>query len=477
MRPPDIDDFPLDEGEARRVLLVQSVEAIREHPLWSAEDRRWAGRAASQALGDDAPRARWLAERARLALQRLAPRDAALRRVHDEPLWRPRWPALALAAGALVGLMSDALLAGPYFNLLSPTFFALLAWNLALYAGLAWQRLRRGDASPGPLRRGVARGLQRWLRRVARGPLSPATHAALADFALRWTAASRPLTAARAALLLHLAGAALALGLVAGMYARALVFDYRAGWATTLLDAGVVHALLAAVFAPAHMVSGLALPDTAGIAALRVTPALPASASAAPWLHLMAITLGLVVLLPRSILAALAARRAAALERAFPLALDGAGLERLRPAGTARRALRVLPHAAAPAAEAAERLARWLAQALGDGVAVTIAEPVPYGGEEGAGAAPDGPTLVLCDLAATPEDEVHGRLLRAVGGHAPLLLDATGFVRRFGSGARLGQRRAAWQALADALDVPLVVVDLERPDAADAEALRAALER
>ena len=476
MRPPDIDDSPLDEGDARRVLLVRCVEAARESPLWTAEDRRWAGRAASQALGDDAPRARWLAERARLALQRLAPRDAALRRVLEQPLWRPRWPALAVGAGALVGLMSDALLAGPYFNLLSPPFYALLAWNLALYAGLAWQRLR-GGAPSGPLRRGVARGLERWLRRVTRGPLSPASHGVLADFALRWAAASRPLTAARAALLLHLAGAALALGLVAGMYARALVFDYRAGWATTLLDASVVHALLSAVFAPAQMVSGLALPDAAGIAALRVTPATAASASAAPWLHLMAITLGFVVLLPRMVLAALAGRRAAVLERAFPLALDGAAFERLRPATAAGRALRVLPHAAAPAAETAECLERWLVQALGEGVAVTIAEPVPYGDEEAAGAAPAGPTLVLFDLATTPEDEVHGRLLRAVGGHPPLLLDETGFVRRFGSGDRLAQRRAAWQALADALDVPLVAVDLDRPAEASAEALRAALER
>lgn len=464
--PPDILDVRLDETDARRVLLLQCVESAPPSPLWSDEDRHWAGRAATQIFGDDVSRGRWIVERARLALQRLAPRDPALSRVLDSaPSWTA-WSLGAIGAGALAGLLSDALLAGPYVNLLSLPFHGLLAWNLALYALLAWRRMR--GTAMGPVRGWLAQRL----RAAASDPV-------LGDFAVRWAAASQPLTAARVARLLHLAGAALALGLIAGMYARALVFDFRAGWATTLLDAGSVHALLAIVFAPAQALGGMALPDTAGIAALRVTPGAPAWASAAPWLHLMAITLGLVVLLPRVVLAALAGRRAARLARDFALPMTGLYFDRLHPqASRSGITLQVVPHGQAPAAQTTERLDLWLRQVLGDGLVLAMAEAVPYGEEEdGTASAPAGRTLVLFDLAATPEHEVHGRLLRALPGRPVLLVDETEFQRRFGTGERLTQRRAAWVALAAAHDVPLVPVNLERPDEASAAALRAALER
>lgn len=465
--PPDNLDVRLDETDARRVLLLQCVETAPPSPLWSDEDRRWAGRAASQALGDDASRGRWIVERARLALQRLAPRDRALSGVLDStPSWTA-WSLGAIGAGALVGLLSDALLAGPYVNLLSLPFHGLLAWNLALYAVLAWRRMLRHEAT-GPVRGWLVRRL----RAAASDPV-------LGNFAVRWAAASQDLTAARAARLMHLAGAALALGLIAGMYARALVFDFRAGWATTLLDAGSVHALLAVVFAPAQALSGIALPDTAGIDALRVTPGAAAWASAAPWLHLMALTLGLVVLLPRLVLAALAGARAARLARDFALPMTGLYFDRLHPqASRSGVTLQVVPHGQAPTAQTTERLDRWMRQVLGADLVMVMAETVSYGEEENVPvSAPTGRALVLFDLAATPEHEVHGRLLRALPGRPVLLVDETEFQRRFGTAERLTQRRAAWAALAAAHDVPLVSVNLERPDEASAAALRSALER
>jgi hypothetical protein len=87
---------------------------------------------------------------------------------------------------------------------------------------------------------------------------------------------------------------------------------------------------------------------------------------------------------------------------------------------------------------------------------------------------------VLVDLSATPEPDVHGRLLAAVaaGGAVPLLLvDEGPFLRRFGAGARRDERVAAWRALAREQRTGLVVADLDAPDLPVAEAaLRAALE-
>lgn len=473
--------FALDEDSARRLLLLQAVESAPEGPLWTAEDRRWASRAATQALGDDAPAGPFLVERARLAMQRLAPRDAALRQVLERPLWRPAWLPATLIAGLLLGLMSDALLAGPYFNLLSPVFFGLLGWNLAVFALLAVTALRARPAgvAPGLARWVVVQALARWLRRAGRGA---GTALPLADFAARWSRAARPLTTTRAAWLLHAGAAALVLGTVAGMYARALVFDYRAGWATTLLEPAQVHALLAALFAPAQALSGIAVPDGAGIAALRVTPEQAASASAAGWIHLIGLTLALGVALPRVALALWAARRARRLASDLALPLDTPYFQRLQARAAApARQIAVLTHGQTASAATVQGLTALLARALGASAPPQFAPALPYGDEDAAGEAArglaGGPLIVLLDLAATPEPEVHGLLLQSLPGQPVLVLDASAFVCRFGTGQRLAERSAAWRAMLAPLRVPLVIADLAAADQPEAEAeLRAALE-
>ena len=161
----------MTEDQARAVTLLQAFESAAEGALWTAEDRLWATRAAQQSVPDEASADRFVAERARLASQRLSPRDAGVQRALSQRLWSPLWTLAALGAGCVVGLVSDTLVAGPYFNLLSPLFWGLLVWNGALYAGMAAMALRRSTA--GPLRSGLARALQRSLYRIGRsGPLA-----------------------------------------------------------------------------------------------------------------------------------------------------------------------------------------------------------------------------------------------------------------------------------------------------------------
>jgi hypothetical protein len=150
---------------------------------------------------------------------------------------------------------------------------------------------------------------------------------------------------------MHTAAAALALGLIAGLYLRGLVMDYRAGWQSTFLDAGAVQALLGVVLAPAAWLTGVAVPE---VAPLRLAPGAAASASAAPWIHLLAATLMLTVVLPRLLLAGRAAWGAARLSQRLPLALEGEYFERLHPLmrRASRRPLTLLWCPLAPAAEA-----------------------------------------------------------------------------------------------------------------------------
>jgi hypothetical protein len=452
----------MTEDDARAVLLLQSVEAQPAGVLWTAEDRLWATRAAAQELPTDAPREARLVARARLAMQRLAPRDATLQRLLGTQLWRPAWLPAAFLLGVLLGVVSDGLVAGPYFNLLAPVFWGLLAWNLALYALLAANALRGGQ---GWLRGRLAQGL---LRRTRGRGLA-------ADFSARWVQAAEALAGARAAALLHALAGGLALGLIAGLLLRGLVLDYRAGWATTLLATDSVHALLASGLQPALALSGQELPVGAAFDALRVTPATPAQASAAPWLLLMAGQLALWVLLPRALLTAWAMLRAARLTRRFPLDTTAPGFERWL--ATPSRALWVLPHGAAPSAPAAAGLRAMLAAGFGDTVAVHWAEALPWGDEDSPPAPPAGARAVLLvDLAATPEPEVQGRLLQALAAADPIVVaDRSGFVRRFGQGERLAQREAAWRALLGAR--PFASVALDAPDTtAAAQAMRAALD-
>ncbi len=86
---------------------------------------------------------------------------------------------------------------------------------------------------------------------------------------MAWSRASLPLATTRLVTLLHAASAAVAVALIAGMYLRGLVFDYRVEWGSTFLDTESVHTLLSWLLAPALWLSGIQLPDVAQMEALR----------------------------------------------------------------------------------------------------------------------------------------------------------------------------------------------------------------
>ncbi len=326
----------MTEQEARQVLLLQSHESpagagdwpaaslVHGHgagqgggaaptlgsPLWSAEDRTWATRQAVAAVGDAAGPRRFVVARAAVALQRLLPRDPAGQRWLGRRPWHPAWVAVAGVMGLLAGVAADQLGPPQRVNLLAPAVWAVVAWNLAVYLALLW---------PGGWPKALPSlrdGLSRW---ALRGPDT---------VTLLWARHAAPLTGARLALLLHTAAAGLALGLVVGLYLRGLVLDYRAGWQSTFLDAATVQRVLGWLLQPASALTGIAVPD---VAPLRVGPGADASATAAPWIHLLATTLALAVLLPRLLLAWRASARARNLARHFPLALDTPYFESLHP--------------------------------------------------------------------------------------------------------------------------------------------------
>ncbi|MDP2004167.1 MAG: DUF2868 domain-containing protein [Rubrivivax sp.] len=464
--------FPLDEAAARRVLFLQAHESgATDNPLWTAEDRAWATRLARESTPVGAAPQQFLDQRARHALQRLAPRDAAAARRVARRGWRAAWVALALAVGLAAGVAVDAIGASQHINLLAPPVWAVIAWNLLVYLGLLVPLPHRARA-----------WLAAWLAGRAGGS------SVMGSFHAAWARHGARLLGARAALLMHAAALALALGLAGGMYLRGLGLDYRAGWQSTFLDAAQVHAVLATLLAPAVALTGIAVPDAAALQALRVMPGVAPVASAAPWIHLYATMLALFVVLPRGVLALWAAWRAARLAQRVALPLDELYFQRLLREQQGRAAcVQVLPHGAAPSPHALACLQAVLTPSLGSGLQVSAASATAYGSEEAAAALapPAGTTLrvALVDLAATPEDDTHGAFVGALRRAAPtvpllVLADETAFRARFATlPARLAERRAAWQQWAKAQGVGLVCVDLAQPELAGVErALQSALQ-
>jgi hypothetical protein len=127
-------------------------------------------------------------------------------------------------------------------------------------------------------------------------PLAPG----LRRFAGDWWGVAQPLFAARGRRLLHLCAVLVALGLVAGYYFRAYVLASHAGWADgNLFGPTTAHAILTLLYGPAAWLTGITLPTTDGIAELRWTVGSHGGGDARTWVHLIAGTAFVYIVVPR----------------------------------------------------------------------------------------------------------------------------------------------------------------------------------
>ena len=474
----------MNENSAIEVTLLQAFETAQPASAnWTDADAGWATRLANSGTSGDANDAEsngdssaqtYLARRAHHAMQRLLPREATA--AGWLKLRGSSWAMVALLAAVafVLGMLADSIGSAQRINLLAPPLWAVMLWNAAVYLLLLGQSVQgwfHDKGRPTALTRWVEKLMQRGRRAPA--SLTPGSSPALQTFAALWVRRSAPLSLTRSAVLMHAGAAALALGLIGGMYLRGLVLDYQASWESTFLSTETAHAVLSFLLSPASQIAQIALPNVAAFDALRGTHLNAAShgATGATWIHLYAVTLALFVVLPRVGLVLWSAWRARWMAGHFTLPLGDEYFARLLRQHQGRQAaVMVVPYAHTPHEAANAGLRAMLATTLGPDIKLNVAATVDYGAEaEGVTTLPVGTSLAvaLFDLSATPEAETQGRFVQLLAATASTVVavDEAGFQRRFaGAPERLKQRRDAWRAWATSLHIEPVFVNLEQPD-------------
>jgi hypothetical protein len=299
----------MHERALRKVLLIQSIEETdRTGTALPLAERIEATRAVlgksppSPETQPEAPLStatEWfLIRRADILLASLRSRSPGVDRVLKLAGGATPFERLVLFGAFLLGLPWAFLDRHRGIDIFALPLVALILWNLLIYVSL-WR--------PGPPRqtaftRVYARSVRRHLENVLthsshfNAPLVPG----LSRFAGDWCNIAPPLFAARARRLLHLAAVLVAVGFIAGDYVRAEIFRADAGWyANTMLGPQMAHAALTVLYWPALLVTGIDSPSTEVIRQLCWTSPQTGGGEATFWIHLMAWTAGVYIVIPR----------------------------------------------------------------------------------------------------------------------------------------------------------------------------------
>ena len=317
----------LTEDAAAKIILIRSVEECDRNFFSDSllVDAFAAARNMAPGLGWVKARAQFLFDHVSAAYQSV---------VHLATLPTPLTLPVCLIA-LVLGFATNLLGPAEKIHVVRNPVLLLVAWNLFVYlvlfvVFLAKPRKRNRVSSPSARSAGAKQptnnpqdavsevkinisrlaqffmpGLWHFFHRVA---LGVGEKKKLADvvsrFSVNWYTVAAPLVVARWEVMLHLGALFLATGAVAGMYFQGLFQGYQAIWSSTFItgEPSVVK-FVHALFGPSLLVSdllGLGLAGEIDVARLIS----PQGDRAAAWIHLFAITVLLIILIPRAALAA-----------------------------------------------------------------------------------------------------------------------------------------------------------------------------
>lgn len=478
----------------RKVLLIQAIEETdRLGEVIPLADRAEASRAAareSPVPGEAAtstPLSRasenFLVARAGRLFDKLQARSPAVHHIlalAGGATWLGR---VVLALAFIAGVSMSALDGSRRINILAFPLIGLLAWNFLVYLILAvtWLRSRGRQAriwSVSVYERWISGRIESLMRHSTRYnvPLS----AGLRRFAGEWASLSHPILMSRAKRLMHLGAALVAAGLVVGLYFRGIALRYEAGWESTFLGPRTAHMLVWILYGPASSLSGLSFGTVDDISALRWTGN-GGGGDAAVWIHLIALTACIYIIVPRLLAALVATLGLWRSSRSMSLPGSSLGYARMvligLVSGKSGETVGVVPYAYEPRPPSLAGLESLLAATVGANLKVEMGAPVRYGDEETVPARLSQLAanwqVVLMTLASTPEVENHGAFLvawrdwlRANARSVPLLIvidEGPYAARMMGDGSfeqRLQDRRRLWRDFINGHGLRACLVDL-----------------
>jgi len=512
------------EAQAQLVLVVRAFEeADREGRVLSGYARATATRRALRVTGlADSPEelrnadsqryGETVIRRARVLFESLDRRIPGLRSmVKIARLGTTTAPAVVVVA-FVAGLLTNALGPQRQINLLSLPLLGILGWNLSIYAAMLAAPVvkpARHLSRLGPwlaeqfLRGALWRRLHsRAISQAGNEEWSGVAGKALMRFAISWHRLAGPLLTARVRRTLHVAAAALALGVILGMYVRGLGFAYSATWESTWLDASAVQRILGVVLGPAAFLLGV---DVPGVAPLQGPGE---GGDAAPWIHLYAMIALVYVVIPRAILALVQYWRCSKLAD-LDVDLRDAYFRRVFTEWRgATRHVEIVPYGYTPSEAALGVLRTLLHDYFGARADIRVREPLAYGDEvsnietiprsarhawapaaahreELADPERESCHVVLLNLAQSPESEVHGIFLRELvdrlddgRGRLLVLVDGSAYRERVADAKRWKERFRSWQRVVREADLALLELDSQPSVDSDAlDALGAAIWR
>lgn len=459
--------------EVRKIIIVQAVEQTDEkgvavHNL----DRTDAAAVAGAPLpknSSSADQHSFLAKRSEAIIPRLLARFPDM---SDWLLASGDKHRLGLLSGALfvvaagVGFLTNELGPDKRINILSFPLLGILAWNIIIYLREVVLFFRHRDTLfSGYWTSACVRFISDPEKRTLADPGNPSPlEAARKLYKRRWYELQFDVLGARIKSLLHFVALTLAAAAIGGMYIKGLANEYRAVWESTFItDASQLRPFLQFVLGPAVAISGDQLPSIEELNAMHWLSGGDevGGENAARWIHWYAITIGLFVILPRTLLSVLWRIRSSHLLRNLPyretcphyfdhlLAIS---------TGDARK-LQVIPYSLNPSEEVKQVIVNRIESTLQCPVEIDWLPTIDFGNEED----PVNPSFdagsrlaILFNFAATPEKETHLTLHQTLSGQAPnpvdyVILDTTGFDHTAAdfpdAGKRRDDRLTAWEKL------------------------------
>ena len=392
-----------------------------------------------------------------------------------------RWAVMGVLLGAFaLGFAGHAITDPHRVDLLSPSLIGIVAWNVLVYlilivAGLRGLLKRKSVALQplGPTQVSAGNAAEAtiapngWLQKLAARKTQLMAGTGLRKMVLNfernwWQLSQRP-RRTQWVMVMHLGAALLALGAVASLWFTGLTKAYQVGWESTFLSPTAVQYCLNLLFAPVHYFLNLApwsLDEIRGLQgwAPGGTPEVPAGLMqlieqptlGERWVQLYTLLIVLTVLVPRLLLALWQAVRAAWLNRHIRLPLQQPYFQNLQRdwAGRATE-LQLQPYSLDITPEREAALRSHVARSYGAGAQLNILPVLAYGSPLPPADQGYAQQVLMLNLAATPEAEIHGVLLAQVferwGAQTDVWLWAADFrARSTGAPARVQEREQLW---------------------------------